>query len=199
MIRPFKHAAFIGLVLAAFLGGCDTPATRPAFPDIHFTNLPRLQLEVAAIDIKDEFQPSFREPNVEHLFPVTPEHAVENWAKDRLQAVGTSLRARVRIIDASVKEAQLPRTQGLTGAFTTDQAQRYDANLEVNVDILDDRGFALRSVSAKTSRSQSVAEGITPNQREQIWYDMTKALMNDLDQELEKQMRANFGTYLQRG
>jgi hypothetical protein len=199
MIRSFKHAAFLGLVLVAFLGGCDTPATRPVFPDIRFTNLPRLQLEVASVEIKDEFQPTFREPNVEHLFPVTPEHAVENWAKDRLQAVGTSLRARVRIIDASVKEVELPRTQGITGAFTTDQAQRYDANVEVAVEIIDDRGFALRSVSAKAARSQSVKEGITPNDREQAWYDLTKALMNDLNQELEKQMLANFGTYLQRG
>jgi hypothetical protein len=199
MIRSFKHAAFLGLVLAGLVGGCDTPPTRPVFPDIHFTNLPRLKLEVAAIDIKDDFQPSFRKPDVEHLFPVTPEHAVENWAKDRLQPVGNSLRGRVRIIDASVKEVELPRTQGITGAFTTDQAERYDANVEVSVDILDERGFAIRSVSAKAARSQSVAEGITPNDREQVWYDMTKALMNDLNQELEKQMLANFGTYLDRG
>jgi hypothetical protein len=197
MTRPFKHAAFIGLVLVAFLGGCDTPATRPVFPDIRFTDLPRLRLDVAAIDIKDEFQPSFRVPNVEHLFPVTPEHAAENWAKDRLEAVGTARRARVRIIDASVKEVELPKTQGLTGAFTTDQAERYDAAIEMSIDILSDRGFPERTVSAKTTRSQSVAEGITPNDREQVWYNMTKALMADLNQELEKQMRANFGNYLQ--
>ena len=197
MTRPFKHAAFIGLALVAFLGGCDTPATRPVFPDIRFTDLPRLQLDVAAIDIKDEFQPSFRVPNVEHLFPVTPEHAAENWAKDRLQAVGTTRRARVRIIDASVKEVELPKTQGLTGAFTTDQAERYDAAIEMSIDIMSDRGFPERTASAKATRSQSVAEGITPNDREQVWYNMTKALMADLNQELEKQMRANFGNYLQ--
>jgi hypothetical protein len=197
MTRSFKHAAFIGLVLVAFLGGCDTPATRPVFPDIHFTELPRLRLDVAAIDIKDEFQPSFREPNVEHLFPVTPEHAAENWAKDRLQAVGTTGRARVRIINASVKEVELPKTQGLTGAFTTDQAERYDAAIEMSIDILNDRGFAERTVSAGATRSQSVAEGITPNDREQVWYNMTKALMADLNQNLEKQMRDYFGNYLQ--
>ena len=49
-----------------------------------------------------------------------------NWVHDRLEATGTTRRARARIIDASVKESELPRTKGLTGAFTTDQAQRWD-------------------------------------------------------------------------
>lgn len=197
MTRSFKHAVFIGFVLVAALASCETPATRPVFPDIRFTDQPRLRLDVARIDIKDEFQPSFREPNVEHLFPVPPERAAENWAKDRLEATGNTREARVRITDASVKEVELPRTKGITGAFTTDQAERYDAVIEVSVDILGDNGFAERTVSAKATRSQSVAEGITPNEREQVWYNMTKDLMAELNQELEQQMRANFGYYLQ--
>jgi hypothetical protein len=106
-------------------------------------------------------------------------------------------RARVRIIDASVKETELPRTKGLTGAFTTDQAERYDATVEMSIDLLNDRGFIDRTISAKAARSQSVAEGITPNQRDQAWYALTKDLMADLDRELERQMRANFTFYIQ--
>ena len=51
--------------------------------------------------------------------------------------------------------------------------------------------------SAKATRSQSVAEGITPNQRDQAWYVLTKDLMAELDRELERQMRANFTFYIQ--
>lgn len=194
MNRSVKHAALLGLVL---LVACETPATQPSFPDIHFTSEPRLRLDVAVIDLQDDFHASFRAPNVEHLFPVSPEHAMVNWVHDRLEATGTTRRARVRIIDASVKETELPRTKGLTGAFTTAQAQRYDATAEMGVDILNERGFAERTVTAKATRSQSVAEGITPNQRDQAWYGLTKDLMAELDRELERQMRANFTFYIQ--
>ena len=194
MNRFVKHAALLGLVL---LVACETPATQPSFPDIHFASQPRLRLDVAAVDLQDDFHASFHAPNVEHLFPVAPEHAMMNWVHDRLEATGTTRRARARIIDASVKESELPRTKGLTGAFTTDQAQRYDATVEMGVDILNDRGFVERTVTAKATRSQSVAEGITPNQRDQAWYVLTKDLMAELDRELERQMRANFTFYIQ--
>ena len=52
-------------------------------------------------------------------------------------------------------------------------------------------------VGAKALRSQSVAEGITPNQRDQAWYDMTRAMMVSLDQELERRIRENFTFYVQ--
>ena len=122
---------------------------------------------------------------------------MESWARDRLQASGTNRRVRVRIIDASVKEVELPRTTGISGAFTTDQAQRYDATAEMSIDLMNDRGFPERSVSAKASRSRSVPENITPNDRERVWYELTRALMSDLDAELERQIRANFNFYVQ--
>ncbi len=195
--HAIKHAVFLGLLLLAPLAGCESSPTRPSFPDIRFTEEPALRLDVADIIIEDDFQATFHAPNVEHLFPIPPEHAMANWARDRLLATGTMRRARVRIVDASVKEIQLPRTKGLTGAFTTDQAQRYDATVEMSIDLLNNSGFAERTISAKAARSQSVAEGITPNQRDEAWYAMTKDLMAELDRELERQMRANFTFYIQ--
>ncbi|HZS82475.1 MAG TPA: hypothetical protein VFA50_06370 [Stellaceae bacterium] len=197
MIRSFPRTAIVGFALLALLAGCETPATRPSFPDIRFTQEPKLRLDVAAIDLENDFHPTFRAPDVEHLFPVPPQRAAENWVHDRLEATGTTRRARVRITKASVTETDLPKTQGLVGAFTKDQAERYDGVLEMSVDILNDHGFPERTATAQVMRSQSVAEGITPNARDQVWYDMTKAMMADMDRELEKQMRATFGYYIQ--
>jgi hypothetical protein len=194
MIRPAAHFALLGLLL---LAGCETPANRPNFPDIRFTNEPRLRVDVAAIDLQDAFHASFRAPNVEHLFPIPPEHAMENWAQDRLEATGTTRRLRVLIKDASVVETDLPRTKGLTSAFTTEQAQRYDATATMSLDILDDRGFPERNVEATATLSRSVPEGITPNQRDETWYAMTKELMAALDKQLEQRMRDNFTFYVQ--
>jgi hypothetical protein len=194
MNRSVAYAALLGLLL---LTGCETPATRPNFPDIHFTNEPRLRVDVAAIDLQSAFHAKFQPPNVEHLFPVPPEHAMQNWAEDRLEATGTSRRMRVLITDASVTETQLPKTPGLTGAFRTDQAQRYDIKAAMSIDILNDGGFTERSVEASVTLTRSVPEGITPNQRDEAWYAMTKELMAALDKQLEQRMRENFTFYVQ--
>jgi hypothetical protein len=193
MKRFVSHAALLGLLL---LVGCETPATRPTFPDIHFTSAPRLRVDVAAIDLQTAFHASFRAPNVEHLFPIPPEHAMQNWAQDRLEATGTTRRLRVRIIDASVVETQLPRPKGLTSAFTTEQAQRYDAKAAMSMDIVDERGVSESNIEASVSLTRSVPEGLTPNQRDETWYQMTKDLMATLDQQLEQRMREHFELYV---
>jgi hypothetical protein len=187
------------LGVAALASCAPSVATRPSFPDIRFTDRPKLRVDVSAVDVVRVFRPTLREPYVEHLFPVPPEVAAENWAHDRLEPTdpGSPKRLRVQILDGSVKEVALKKTEGIRGAFTTDQSERYDASVEVSVDILGERGFPERTVSAKAQRSQSVKEGLTPNEREQIWYELTVALMKDLDQQLEREMRANFAPYIQ--
>jgi hypothetical protein len=193
-----RRAFFVAGLAALTLAACESkPPPRPTFADIRFTERPPMRIDAAAVDIERQFRPTLRPPNVEHLFPVSPERAMENWARDRLQATGTSRRVRVRIVDASVREVELPRTGGVRGAFTTDQAQRYDATVEMSVDIMGERGFAERSVTAKAARSRSVPENITPNDRELVWYQLTKELMADLDIELERQIRSNFGFLVQ--
>jgi hypothetical protein len=186
------------LLATLALAACESgPPPRPTFPDIRFTDKPPLRIDARAIDIERQFRSTLQAPYVEHLFPVPPERAMENWARDRLQATGTTRRVRVRIIDAAVKETRLEPTPGVRGAFTTDQAERYDATAEMTLDLMGERGFAERSVAVKASRSRTVPEDITPNERERVWYELTQLLMADLDAELERQIRANFGFYLQ--
>ena len=62
--------------------------------------------------------------------------------------------------------------------------------------LAENANFPERSVSARATRSQSVAENVTPFQREQAWYELTKAVMAEIDDELERQIRSNFLQYL---
>jgi hypothetical protein len=128
------------------LAACSSSATRPTFQEIRFEDRPKLRLDVATIEVERVFRPTLKEPQVEHLFPVPPEIAAESWARDRLEATnpGAPRRARVRILDANVKETPLQKTGGLRGAFTTEQSERYDATVEVSVDLLGERGFPER-------------------------------------------------------
>jgi hypothetical protein len=188
----------LAMALLTGLAACDTAPPRPTYPDIRFTGAAPIRLAVNAVDVGSEYKPTFRPPHVEHLFPVPPAQAAENWAHDRLQAGGGSARARFTIQDASVIETELPKkSEGISGAFKKEAAERYDATLRAKLDILDARGLPLRTVTVKVVRSQSVLEGITPNERDQTWYDMTKAIMADFDQQMSAEISANLGGYFQ--
>ena len=189
----------LAIACAGTLAACTSPPPPPSFPDIHFTGEPPIRLAVSTIEIQSDFKPTFQSPHVEHLFPVTPAHAMENWVHDRLVAAGGSnTYARFIIRDASVVEVELKnKSEGITGAFTKEPAQRYDATLSATLQIIDEHGLPVRSIDVQASRSQSVLEGITPNQRDQTWYDMTKALMADFDKEMSAKISASLGGYFQ--
>ena len=200
MTLPHRLRLILCVGLLAIAAGCSAPP-RPSFPDIRFTSEPPIRLDVVRIEVRDAYQPPFRAPNVDHLFPVPPMRAAETWAHDRLKATGSlghgSLdRAAVFTVkDASVVEVDLPVKGGLSGMLTTQPAQRYDLTLAATVQIVDAQGIPLRTATVKVTRSQSVLQGITPNQRDRTWYDMTKAAMADFDTQMENEIRSNFGIY----
>ncbi len=184
------------IVCLGVLAGCKSPPPQPTFPDLHFGGS-ALRLNVAALEIRDDYQPPYRPPNVEHLFPVPPLHALENWARDRLQAGGASGQARFTITDAGVVETELPRQEGLRAELTTQVSERYDMTLAARLEILDAAGQVRQTASARVTRRQDVLEGTTINQRDQIWYDMTKALLADFDTQMTAAVRSNLAQSMQ--
>lgn len=180
-------------VLAACGSG---PPPRPSFDDIHFIGAPPIRLDVAAIDIVHEYQPKFEPPHLEEKLPIPLPHVVENWAHDRLRAAGTKGRAVATIIDASAVEIHLPTQGGLTGTFTKQADTEYDAVVGLRVDIKDERGFTVRTATARAQHTRTTIEGITPNERDRILYQMETELMADLDRQLETDIRSNFGFYV---
>ena len=188
----------LAVALVAASAACSSaPPPPPKFADIHFLALPPFRLAVSQIQVETQFQPTFQEPDVEHEFPVPPQRALENWAHDRLQAVGptTGYVARFTIIDASVRESDLKKKEGLKAVFTTQQSERYDGHVAVQLQIINPQGIAERSASAEATVSRSVPEGITLNERDKVWYDMTRDLMADLDRQLQKQVDASFAPF----
>ena len=193
-----RHWVAIWTVLAVVLAGCQTTPPLARFPELTYGHLGVMRLDVERVDIVSEYQPALRSPNVDHLFPTPPERVMRRWAQDRLAANGTPGRhARFVILDAKVTETNLPRTSGLTGAFTKDQSQRYDLSLSAAIEVREDRGnFRTGYATASTSRSRSVREDITVNDREKVWFEMLEQAMNELNAELDRQVKANMTRFL---
>ena len=185
---------------ALLLAACATPPPQNArFAELTYGHLGKLRLEVSTIDVRSAYQPTLSPPSVEHLFPIAPEQVMRRWAADRLAATGApGRRAVFTIRDARVIETKLARTQGIAGAFTRDQTERYDMTLEATLEIGGERPDLGRgTISAKSIRARTVSEGITVNERERIWYELLEAAMNDLNAELEAQIREKLALFLQ--
>lgn len=194
-MKPLPVLATL-LAAAVFLSGCANEVQRPGFPQISFAHLQPISLNVARIEVKNRYVSPATRPNVEHEFPVSPAAAASNWGRDRLRAVGQSGTARVIVRRASVVEVPLERSGGLKGAFTRDQSERYDAIIDMRVEVRDGQGNVRVSAESTAKRSRSVSENISLNEREKVWFAMTETMMSDLNTALENQIRIHMKEWL---
>lgn len=179
------------LVVALFVAGCVSQVQRPAYPQISFAHLPQISMNVARVELEDRYVSPAIEPNVEHRFPVSPAKTALKWGRDRLKPVGAGGVARVIVERASVVEEPLEPTPGIRGVFTKDQSERYTGTVVVSVEIIDESGAKRATVRSTAKRSQTVPENVSLNEREDIWFRMTEALMATLNKNLEQQIRTH--------
>lgn len=186
--KAMRNAGIAGVIIAALAGCSGAKSTTSAQP-LSFSGRGVIGLDVASIEVVERYRGSASRPHVDHLASPTPTQAVRQWVAERLRATGHSGSAKVLILDASIVESELPRTEGFKAMFTNQQAQRYDGRIEVKiVGEAQDRRFS-GSGQASASRSTTVAEDISLAGREDTWNTMTRQLMEDLDGRLQQALR----------
>lgn len=184
------------VLLVAGLAACTQAPPLPTYPDIRFDHLEPITLAASERLIESRFEPSFEPPHVEHLFPQPPEKVARGWARDRLKASGEAPGfIRFVIRDASAVEEPLPRSEGLKGALTTEQSERYTVTLDLAVQILDSRRIMRAEATARGTRTRTVAEDASLNEREQIWFEMTETLIQALNKDLEAAIATHLAPY----
>jgi hypothetical protein len=192
-LLPAVAVLFLGLAL----GACTAaPPPKSDFAPISFAGKPSLQLDVGEIVVEIAYKAPNQPPNVEHLFPDKPVDAATRWAGERLIAAGPANRARYIVREASVTETRLKRKGGLTGALTTEQSERYDARVVVEIQIAGEADGSTGTATVQAERSITVPEDATLNERERTWHELTQKLMADLDAQLEQTVTTVFFRYL---
>lgn len=197
MTARFRPLTGLAALVVVFLAGCTTPPPPQKLPELTYGHLPQIRLAVDRVDIRDDYKPPLTAPNIEHRVPQAPARAAVRWAGDRLVAVpdGGGRRAGFAVVDARMTETPLPRTGGVQGMFTTDQAQRYDAHLAVRLEIVDVRGATLGVVTAEANQSRTAPEGITLDARDRLQFEVVEALMRIVDAELTRSIESTLGRW----
>jgi hypothetical protein len=197
MFKIAKKPSVLLLAMVALLevSACSAPAQPPA-PSLNFTSSPTIQVNVARIETVEAYKSPYSAPNVEHLMSYTPADAMAIWIKDRLRATGHDKLLQITIVDASVKESDLPTTKGIKGLFTVDQNKRYDARLEVEMKIYGEGALSESSTSAFVTRSITIPENASVIYRKNAYEKMLQELMKMLNDKLENNMLNYMGNYV---
>ncbi len=190
----------VAAVAVLGLSACQSAPPRSAPRPIDFSNFGPIILSAGGVDVVNGYRPGGGK-HVEDRSAVPPVEAVRRWASERLQAAGGTGRVRVTIKDASIIEVALPKTEGVKGYFTTDQAQRYDGRMEVAVsgDMPDNSAGAFRGATkAIVTYSTTVPENIALADREAVFLDITRRLVEDLNARLDAGIRKDLAPMIRR-
>lgn len=178
--------------LAAALAACAATPAPDTVPTVTFTHLAPVRLDAAQVEFVDAYRPTMAPPNVEHQLRQPPATAMRDWVRARIAAVGATGVVRVTVYEASIIAVALPTRQGVGGLLFDEQDTRYEAALEVSIDYTG-RGVGQSQARTRVFRTRTVAESITVNQRNQVYYELLRGLMEDLDRQLIAATRQYLG------
>lgn len=181
------------LCMTIFLiaAACQPAPPEPRFSIPRYDDMPPIPVQAATMQITRGYIPTGQLPQVEHEFPVRIDDAAEQWLRDRVKPVGAAGELTFVIEDARVTRIDLPRTQGVKGVFTKDQAERYDARLLVRGTLVQQYPVQRdATVVAEVKISRSLDENAGWRDREELFYDMMLEINSRLGQAMEQQLRA---------
>ncbi len=155
-------------------GADEAPAVAERFEPLRYDYLTPIGLNVGAVTVERRRAPASTPP-AEASEPTTLDAAIRAMAEDRLRAVGTTGRAVLAIDDASISRV----------------GDGYQGAAAVELDIYTPADERVAFVEARVTAHRSNVGG-----DRRARYELTKQLMDQLNVELEYQMRHHLGDWI---
>lgn len=189
-----KRFAILLAAALALLTACQPAPSEQRYPLPSFRNKASINIDGSAIQLRDEGNGKSQSNTA---LPVSPVDAIKSWASDRVRAAGQDGRIEVIISEAYINETPLAVKDGFAGFFTDEQAARYDGAMRVTVRLYkSDSNIAVAEASGAVTRTRTVAEKDTIQQREEAKYQMVKEMITALDGVVEKNIYTYFQNHL---
>ena len=195
LLSNVKLLCLVSFLFCTLLS-CKTSNIESTTPELTFSHLPDIRINVAKISVLNEYKMPFKQPNVEHVAPISPGASAERWVSDILIPVGDKLDAQFIIKSGSIIESELKTQKGLKGVFAIEQSKRYTAIVDARLEIFDG-SRRLATINAKAKRSHTLREDATPNLKTNLLFNLVENLMATFDRELRRQVDSHLQNYIQ--
>lgn len=187
----------LALASMAFLAACSGPDEFAEIPQIDFANKPSINISVAEIRVVEVYKAPIEAPYVEHRFPTPPAAALKTWVGQRLRPVGNSGIFEFIIEDASVKETPLRTDDSIGGLFNNEQSEKYDARIRVVMKVYTgERALPQTQGDVTLTRTRSIAEDATVYDRELLFDEMARSMMEQFDHAAMRRLHEYFSAYI---
>ncbi len=180
-LRASRLASLAVVSLPLCLAGCGGGAPPPVFAPYTYAYLKPLRLNVANIEIVNDFAPGA--DDIGGQAAETPVAALRQMAHDRLVPAGAAGRAEFIIEQASVTQ----NGNTLSGMF------------RVKVDIYTSDGQRVAFAEAAVAHSGAAPEDQSDAGMRAGLYSFIQTMMRDMNVELEYQLRRSVGDWLATG
>jgi hypothetical protein len=193
-MKKWLHACVVtGLMMTA---ACTAaPPATDSMPIQTFEQMQQIRLNVAKVEVSDEYQAPTGNGHVEYMFPVTPATATRQLIEKKLLAQGDQNILRVIIEDASAQRETLQVTNDFWGTFRNDPAERYMAQVKLRFELVSESApdIVKGHASVIGKRGKTVMENASPADRDQAMTELNDALMADVYDGLNTVVRNTFG------
>lgn len=188
------------VLLIGLTGGCsaifgsyegDEP-TR--YTELRFEDQKPIKLKVSKVDVISEFTPSFRRPNVEHLFPISIEKTAKTWARDRLEAVDFSSDKVAQFI---IKDASVTEELETTDKVFERDCMKYRATLNVVIHISDPQKLSNAETEIQAWRELIIPADTDIAEKEKYWNGMVTKLFDEFNLRMERNIHQYLNMYVQ--
>ena len=160
----------------------SAPPVTSVLPDLTFAQLQPVALNVAKIEVFEEYKPGSKTGNIEHEFSPAPLAVARRIVDEKLQAQGSNRVLRVFIEEASVISTPQPVVKNFWGNFRREVAERYDARVALRFELVNEEApdIIIGRATVISDRTKSILENTTLAERDRINLSLNEAIAQDL-------------------
>ena len=174
-----KNNFFICLFIFIFLQSCQSieEFNKITFDYLQFEKLTFLANEM---EIKNNYQPSFNEPYVDHLATSTPSKRFIEWVEQNVKVLGSENKLVIIIKEASITKSKFKNKEKVYGIIKKPEEIKYELNYDVLFVIYDDFEKIIGKSDVQVVRSITSEHSISLAKRDQVLEDLIYNSLKDL-------------------
>ena len=178
----YKKSYFILLLTLYFFCGCATNKNY-LIQDINFDNHKSFTIDASRLIVEQKYNTNVSYPYIDHLVKQDLVSLVSSWSIARLNTETSNNIGNLKVIinEASIKALPISDNNKIEELFMSNADINIEMNLDVNIDLLNEKGNRISYVNIKVFKSQELGGNISLLEKDYKIQEMSRYMMMDFD------------------